>query len=169
MSCPSPHRCTPTTTDPQTRIDNLETTVSTLQADNRTLLTERQALQLDVLRLTGHRGALQGGIDTLIARRDDLIADNTELETSNSELEAQLRTEKWVRQMTMNRLGAENRGLEAENRGLEAENARLEAENARLGDVERRWRAREFLSGCVWSLRVVAWGSENGANVMGWA
>ena len=63
----------------------------------------------------------------------------------------------------MERLGVEKAGLEAENRGLEAENARLEAENARLGDVERAWRAREFL------LKVlVDWGSEIGANVMAW-
>ncbi|MCJ1384664.1 hypothetical protein MMC17_007782 [Xylographa soralifera] len=134
---PPPHRLTITTPDHQTRIHDLETSVSALQADNRALLTERQALKADVLRLTTHRTVLQNGIDILLAQRDDRVAEKTALEDSHSFYCSKLRTEKWVLQTAMHALGVEKDGLEAEN-------ARLEVENARLGDVERKWLAREF-------------------------
>ncbi|MCJ1284097.1 hypothetical protein MMC26_003428 [Xylographa opegraphella] len=139
-----PHHLTPTTSDPQTRIHDLETLVSALQADNRTFLTERDAQNDLILHLRTQRKALLETADKLAARRDGLLADKTTLENTNAWLvydRGQLRTENWLNQAVTDR-------LQAENLALELENERLEGENARLGDVERMWLDREFRPGC---------------------
>ncbi|MCJ1289288.1 hypothetical protein MMC34_000820 [Xylographa carneopallida] len=120
---------------------------STLQADNRRLLTERQALTADIHRLRTQNITLCDTTDELTTQRDSLRAEKAALETANGWLafdRTQLRTEMWVWRTALDR-------VRVEKEGLEAEITRLEVENARLGDVERGWVAHGGLM--VWESR----------------